>query len=76
MSDPFTLSEHDKAQGLWLRLREHLMDRLLDARVRNDAMQSDYETASLRGEIRTLKALIRLGDDRPAMLTDEDQPPD
>ncbi len=72
----FTLSEHDKAQGLWLRLKEHLLDRLLDARKRNDGMMSDYETASLRGEIKCLKRIIALGDDRPAMLTDDDQPPE
>ena len=30
----FQLTEHDKAQGLWLRLRAHLEDRLADARRR------------------------------------------
>lgn len=72
----FQLSDNDKAQGLWLRLRVHLEARLADARVRNDSMMGEYETASLRGEIRTLKALIRLGDDRPDMTGMDDQPPD
>lgn len=71
----FNLSEHDKAQGLWLRLRAHLEARLADARVRNDGAMNDYETASLRGEIRTLKRIIALGDDRPDM-TGGEQPPD
>jgi hypothetical protein len=61
----FDLSEHDKAQGLWLRLRAHLEDRLAAARVRNDGALSESETAMLRGEIKTLKRIIALGDDRP-----------
>jgi hypothetical protein len=71
----FTLTEPDKAQGLWLRLREHLADRLADARKRNDGPLDPHETASLRGEIRTLKRIIALGDDRPVIPTDDDQPP-
>lgn len=73
----FNLSEHDKAQGLWLRLRAHLEARLADARVRvgNDSAMGERETASLRGEIRTLKRIIALGDDRPDM-TGGEQPPD
>lgn len=66
MSD-FQLSEHDKAQGLWLRLRAHLEDRLALARIRNDTLLTEYETALLRGEIRCLKGLIALGNDRPVM---------
>lgn len=75
VADPFSLSDNDKAQGLWLRLRAHLEARLADARVRNDGAMGEYETASLRGEIRCLKRIIALGDDRPAM-TGDDQPPD
>lgn len=65
MLSEFTLSAHDKAQGLWLRLNAHLEERLTDARVRNDASLTEPETAMLRGEIRCLKKLINLGDDRP-----------
>lgn len=71
----FQLSDYDKSQGLWLRLREHLIERLAMARVKNDAVMSDYETALLRGEIKCLKRLIALGDDRP-IVTGDDQPPD
>lgn len=71
MDDPFTLTEHDKAQGLWRRLEAHLEDRLADARKRNDAALTEPETASLRGEIRCLKRIIALGDDRP-MTGDEE----
>jgi hypothetical protein len=71
VDDPFTLTEHDKAQGLWRRLEAHLEDRLADARKRNDAALTEPETASLRGEIRCLKRIIALGDDRP-MTGDEE----
>ena len=68
----FSLSAHDKSQGLWLRLQTHLEDRLASARRRNDAPLSEHETASLRGEIVTLKRILALGADRP--MTGDDQP--
>lgn len=68
--EPFSLTEHDKAQGLWVRLRAHLEYRLDDARRRNDGPLSDYATASLRGEIKTLKRIIALGDARPVIGMD------
>ena len=71
MTDPFTLTEHDKASGLWLRLRAHLEDRLTSARVRNDAVLTDTETATLRGEIKALKSLIRLDAVQPILTGDE-----
>jgi hypothetical protein len=72
--DPFELSEHDKAQGLWLRLKAHLESRLAIARMRNDAAQSEPETAMLRGEIRALKRLIALDADRPMTGDGDDAP--
>ena len=74
--EPFTLSEQDKAQGLWLRFKDHLLERLASARIRNDGALDGFETASLRGEIRTLKRILALGDDRPVIPTEYDQPPD
>ena len=63
--DDFRLSESDKASGLWLRLRSHLEDRLGTARLRNDDATLDPSaTAAIRGEIKTLKVLIRLDADR------------
>lgn len=61
----FELSPSEKASGLWARLHAHLQDRLAAARVRNDHIVPESETAALRGDIRTLKALIALNDDRP-----------
>ena len=72
MSD-FTLSESDKAQNLWLRLKDHFVDRLAYARTRNDnPLLSEQDTAALRGEIKTLKGLIALGDDRPIVTGNEE----
>jgi hypothetical protein len=64
----FELSAGDKASGLWLRLSGHMTTRLDAARRRNDNALPPDETASLRGEIRTLKALLALGEDRQSYV--------
>lgn len=69
----FLLSDTDKAQGLWVRLRAHLEGRLAAARVRNDKPLTEPETALLRGEIKTLKHIIALGDDRPQIVTGDEE---
>lgn len=71
MPSDFSLTENDKHSGLWLRLKIHLESRLADARVRNDALQPESETAALRGEIKCLKHLIRLDADRPVTGDEE-----
>ena len=71
----FDLTAHDKASSLWLRLRAHLEDRLAATRARNDATLTEQDTATLRGEIRCLKQLMRLGDDPPMTGEDEQPPP-
>ncbi len=66
----FELTSNDKVSSLWLRLRAHLEDRLADARRRNDQPElPEQQTAVLRGEIRSLKRLIALGEDRPRPTT-------
>lgn len=69
----FQLSEQDKATGVWLRLKAHFEDKLAIARIKNDAVLTEADTAILRGEIRVLKALIRLDASRP-MTGDDDTP--
>jgi hypothetical protein len=66
----FELSESDKAQGLWLRLKAHMEEQLDDLRKRNDALQPEHYTASIRGEIRAIKRLIALDADRPDLTGD------
>lgn len=63
----FHLSDQEKAQPLWLRLKAHLEDRLAIMRARNDVVQPEDQTAANRGEIACLKKLIALGDDRPVV---------
>lgn len=68
MSDPvsFELTEGEKSHPLWRRLRAHMEDRLAGHRVRNDdGSMTETQTAALRGQIKCLKGLIALGDDRP-----------
>lgn len=62
--EDFTLTEPDKHTPLWIRLKAHLEQRLMDARKRNDGALSEADTASLRGEIKSLRHLIKLGDTR------------
>lgn len=76
MTESFTLTESDKAQGLWLRLKAHFEARLAILRARNDnAVLTEQETAAIRGEIRCLRGLIALGDARPIVTGNEDQSP-
>lgn len=64
--DEFSLTEPDKHSSLWLRLKSTLLDQLDRARKRNDdPALSEQGTAALRGQIRCLKQIIALGDDRP-----------
>lgn len=42
-----------------------MTEKLREARGRNDGPLSEMETAMLRGQIKTLKGLIELGDDPP-----------
>ena len=74
--DPFALTAHDKAQGLWLRLEAHFNEMLATARLRNDnETLTEQQTAALRGRIKCLKSLIALGDDRPDLTGNDEQPP-
>lgn len=69
----FQLSDYEKSQPLWHRLKAHLEDRLAVARVRNDdAKLTEFETAALRGEIKCLKQFIRLDASRPILTGDNE----
>lgn len=63
---PFELTDGEKLSTTWVRLKAHLEDELALQRARNDnAKLTEAETASLRGNISRLKAIIALGNDRP-----------
>lgn len=67
MSDltPFELTQGEKNHPLWIRLKAHFEAELEILRARNDSAMTDIQTATLRGQIKFCKAVVRLGEDRP-----------
>lgn len=60
------LSNGDKTSPTWLKLAEHLKDQLRIARIKNDNEKlTEQQTASIRGQIQTLKRIIALGESTP-----------
>jgi hypothetical protein len=70
----FDLTKLERASPVWARLKGHMQDRLATMRLRNDNPQTEAETAVLRGEIRCLKSLLALDNDRPFLTGQDDQP--
>lgn len=74
--DRFELTEGEKASALWLRLKGHLTEMLATARLQNDnETLTEQQTATVRGRIKCLKALLALGDTRPWVTGTGEQPP-
>lgn len=66
------LTEQEAAEQLWIRLKEHLQQRLARHRAMNDDPELGNErTAVLRGQIAELKYLLSL--DKPARGTPGEQ---
>lgn len=61
---PFSLTDQERVNPLWVRLMGHFEDRLAKLRVRNDAPHDEVATASLRGEIRALRTILALNKQR------------
>ena len=57
-------SESDRYSSAWLRLKEYLEKRLAYYRIQNDQDADEKETATLRGRIAELKAVIALDEER------------
>ena len=61
MADPI-FDRQDLISPVWIRLREHLEQRLTERRGYNDGETlSEKETAVIRGEIKEIKRLLRFG---------------
>lgn len=61
MNEPaFFLSAGERNSAVWLKLLEHMKEKLAIARSKNDGPLDEVATATLRGQIATLKALIDL----------------
>jgi len=60
VTEKFALSIGEKRSEGWLRLKKHLEDSLEKVRRRNDEVQTEAQTAALRGEIAVYKRLLSL----------------
>lgn len=59
--DKFALSDGERSHPLWQRLEAHMKDQLGKLRAQNDKIQTEAETAALRGRIAEVKRIISLG---------------
>lgn len=58
------LTKNDLQSAVWLKLRDHLEAELAERRAYNDGLSlTDIETASIRGEIKRIKRLLRVETD-------------
>lgn len=69
----FRMSHGERESDLWKRLRNRLEQMLAKERALNDDPNStEQQTAARRGHIECLKAVIRLGNERPNVEDDDD----
>ena len=66
-----TFTDEDRHAGVWVRVKEHMLERLESLRLRNDGPLDAMETARLRGRINELKYLLDLDNPGPA-ISDND----
>lgn len=62
---PFALTPADRQSATWARLKTHLQDRLALLRTQNDGDLDKIQTASLRGQIKSIKGLLALETEMP-----------
>ena len=67
-SAPFRLSPVERQDPVWQRVRGHIEERIDQLRRENDQDLSEVKTASTRGKISALTALLSL--DRDAVVTE------
>lgn len=58
------LNDHDKQSALWKKLTTHYTGQLAKLRNQNDGVQSEIETARLRGRIAEIKTFLKLAEDK------------
>lgn len=69
------LTEEERSSSAWKTIKEHLERLLAKKRVENDNPKlTDVETATLRGHIECLKAVIALGRTPPPMTATAARP--
>lgn len=60
---PFVLNVQELQSPVWVKLRDHLNERLDYLRKQNDCVMTEQATASLRGQILQVKALLAIDKD-------------
>jgi hypothetical protein len=64
------LSERDKASELWRKLSAHFDELLIKAHKSNEKSISIELTANIRGRIKLIRELQKLGENSPSPVTD------
>jgi len=65
MKQPLKLTEVEIHSALWLRISEHLREKLNALRIENDGNRDEISTARLRGRIAQIKEFLALGETEP-----------
>ncbi len=68
------LTDDERNSPVWESVRGHLERMLANKRVENDKNLTDAETATLRGHIQCLKAIIALGRKPPPVAAPAARP--
>ena len=69
------LTQDERTSPVWQSVKGHLERMLAKRRIENDNPKlTPVETAMLRGQIQTLKAMIALGAEPPAMTVPNARP--
>lgn len=62
---PFALTQGDRQSQTWLKLKEHLEQKLKNLRGQNDGDLDPIPTAHIRGQIKFVKGLLAADEDAP-----------
>lgn len=66
IAEPLLLP-HELESAVWRKIKAHLETELVERRAYNDGQSlTEIETAMIRGEIKHIKRMLRLGDTKPA----------
>lgn len=65
IENDFILTDSDKISPTWINLSKHLESRLEQMRKRLEGDLDQMQTASLRGQIKEIRRILSLADDRP-----------
>lgn len=65
---PFELTHIERISPLWIKISTEIEKKIVSLRTKNDNdTLSERETAALRGQIKSLKFMLGLGDEMPPL---------